>query len=307
MWLILSIVGYIILAVVSIMDKYLLSQAKVKPALYTFYSSVFVLPILLAVPFGVSFLNSPFDWCMALLSGVTFALAMWAMFLGLEKSEVSHIGPLIGAATPFFVVLFSRLFMTEILSSRQFLAIIFLIVGSLVISFEKSKKYSGWHLGMLWGVLSGLLFAISHVSVKYLYAHYDFLSGFVWTRAAIGLMGIFLLCHPAVYQTLFFPKFIDKIKNIFFSATSPSDSIFLVGVDKILSVIGIILIQYAISIGSVSLVNALNGLQYVFLIILVLVLSRFWPKKFKEDYSKGELFQEIIASAIIVFGLFLLV
>jgi drug/metabolite transporter (DMT)-like permease len=307
MWLIFSILGYAILAVVAMMDKYLLSSAKVQPALYTFYSTIFVLPVLFLLPFGVGYLSSWADWLLALLSGLTFALALWTMFLGFEKSEISHVGPLIGAATPLFVLLFSNLFLSEILSFRQLIACGFLIIGSLIVSFEKSKQHIGWHSGIAWGILSGLLYGASHVSAKYIYDRYGFLDGFVWTRAAIALLGIFLLFHPAIYRTLFFPSIWQRIKNKFSRVSAPQDNIVLVGIDKILSVVGVVIIQYAIAVGSVSLVNALNGLQYAFLIILVLIFSKFWPKKFKENYSSGEIFQELIAVIIIIGGLILLV
>lgn len=306
MSLLLSIIGYGILAVVAVMDKFLLSQAKVQPALYTFYSTVFVLPVILLYPFGVTNLIG-FDWLLALLSGIAFAFGLWAMFLGFEKSEVSHVGPLIGAATPLFVLFFSRYFLGEILSSKLILACIFLIIGSLIISFEKSKKHTGWHMGMLWGVLSGCLFAVSHVSAKYLYDAYGFMSGFVWTRASMGVIGLLLIFHPAIYRTLFFPTWFDKLKNKIFSYRKTRNNLWLVSADKILSIVGVVLIQYSIAIGSVSLVNALNGLQYAFLVILVLLLSKFWPKIFKESYARGEIFQELFAVIIILFGLFLLV
>ena len=306
MSLILSIIGYGILAVVAMMDKFLLSQAKVKPVLYTFYSTIFVLPVILLYPFGIAHLTG-FGYLLALLSGITFALAMWAMFLGFEKSEISHIGPLIGATTPLFVLFFSRYFLHEFLSSRLMVACALLIVGSLIISFEKSKKHSGWHVGMLWGVLSGCLFAMSHVSAKYLYDTYGFLSGFVWTRGAMGVVGLLLLFHPVIYRTLFFPSWFDRIKNKFFVSRQNKNNLWVVIINKVLSVVGTIMIQYAIAIGSVSLVNALNGLQYAFLVILVLIFSKFWPKIFKESYAKGEIFQEISAVLIILLGLFLLV
>ena len=306
MSLLLSIIGYGVLAVVAVMDKFLLSQAKVQPALYTFYSTVFVLPVVLLYPFGVTNLAG-FDWLLALLSGITFAFGLWAMFLGFEKSEVSHVGPLIGAATPLFVLFFSRYFLGEFLSGRLILACMFLIVGSLIISFEKCKKHSGWHTGMFWGILSGCLFAVSHVSAKYLYDSYGFLSGFVWTRAAMGVLGLLLLFHPAVYRALFFPSWFDKIKNKIFTYRQTKNNLWLVGINKILSVVGVVLIQYAIAIGSVSLVNALNGLQYAFLVIVVLIFSKFRPKIFKESYVKGEIFQELFAVGVILIGLFLLV
>ncbi|MFA6424225.1 MAG: EamA family transporter [Candidatus Magasanikbacteria bacterium] len=307
MWLILSIIGYALLAIVAIMDKYLLSSAKVQPALYTFYSTIFVLPLLLLVPFGVNFLNTPFDWAMVLVSGVSFAFALWAMFLGFEKSEISHVGPLVGAAVPLFVLLFSSLFLSEILTIRQLVACGFLIAGSLIVSFEKSKQHSGWHWGMVWGILAGVLFAVSHVSAKYIYGHYDFYSGFVWTRAATGLLGLLLLFHPTVYRSLFKNSVLEEQENKVFSAKTKKDNIILVVINKVLGSVAVVIVQYAVAIGSVSLVNALNGLEYAFLIIFVLVLSKFWPKKFNEDYTGLEIVLESLAVVVIGVGLILLV
>jgi len=289
------------------MDKYLLSSAKIQPVLYTFYSAIFVLPLLLLIPFGVNFLHTPFDWSVAVLSGLSFAFALWTMFLGFEKSEISHIGPLVGAATPLFVLLFSNVFLLEILTTRQLIASGLLIVGSLLVSFEKSKQQSGLHLGLVWGILAGLLFAISHVSAKYIYGHYDFYSGFVWTRAATGLLGLVLLLHPIVYRSLFKTSVLDKVKNKLLSVKAKKDNIILVVVNKILGSVGVVVVQYAVAIGSVSLVNALNGLEYALLIILVLLLSKFWPKKFKEYYTVGEIILETLAVVVIAAGLILLV
>ena len=307
MWLVFSLIGYALLATAAIIDKFLLSSVKIQPILYTFYSTIFVLPLLLLVPFGVKFLQTPFDWMVALLSGLAFSFALWAMFLGFEKSEISHVGPLVGAATPLFVLLFSWLFLSELLTIRQLIAAGLLIGGSLLVSFEKSKRHAGWHLGMLWGVVAGMLYAISHVSAKYIYTNYDFFSGFVWTRVTTGLLGLILLSHPVVYCSLFKNTILDKVKNKFSSVTSKKSSIILVVINKVLSSVGVVAVQYAVAIGSVSLVNALNGLEYAFLIILVLLFSRFWPKKFKEDYTVGEIVLESLAVIVIAAGLVLLV
>jgi drug/metabolite transporter (DMT)-like permease len=229
------------------------------------------------------------------------------MFLGFEKSEISHVGPLVGAAVPLFVLLFSSLFLSEILTIRQLVACGFLIAGSLIVSFEKSKQHSGWHWGMVWGILAGVLFAVSHVSAKYIYGHYDFYSGFVWTRAATGLLGLLLLFHPTVYRSLFKNSVLEEQENKVFSAKTKKDNIILVVINKVLGSVAVVIVQYAVAIGSVSLVNALNGLEYAFLIIFVLVLSKFWPKKFNEDYTGLEIVLESLAVVVIGVGLILLV
>jgi hypothetical protein len=69
-----------------------------------------------------------------------------------------------------------------------------------------------------------------------------------------------------------------------------------------LSVIGIVLVHYAIAIGRVTLVNALEGVQYVFMFILIYLSTKFWPRVFKEYFTKRELLIETIAIVLVAAG-----
>lgn len=295
-WFTFALLGYFLLAIVGILDKFILEKRVKEPAVFVFYSTIFVLPVFLLLPFGVQFLRGV-DWLWALTGGVFFALALYAMYAGFKESEVSHAGPLVGAATPFFVVILGLLFLGENLTARQFIATGLLILGSLVISFEKSRAHDGWHRGMLWGVLAGLLFAVSHVASKYVYDRYGFYSGFVWTRGFLGACALPLLAVYGVRANLFAVRVRGRLKK----------QTAVVALDKILGVAGVVLVQYAIAIGSVSLVNALNGVQYGLLVLMIMFLSRFWPRFFRELYAKREAAQELLAVAIIAAGLFLLI
>ncbi len=305
MWFLFSAAGYILLALVCIVDKFLLSSAKVKPALYTFYSSAPLLAIVILYFFYPGLVSGWEDWGWAIICGTTYTLAMWMMFLGFEKSEVSHVGPLVGAASPLFVLIFSNLFLGEALISSELWAVGLLIIGSVLIAFEKSKKHNGLHLGVVYGILSGLFFAVSYVSAKYLYDKYGFMTGFVWSRFFIGISGLFFLFSPETLKSLLRPTWLDKIKNKF--AVQKNKHTGLIIFNKILAVVAVLFIQYATAIGSVSLVSALGGLQYAVLILGVMLLSRFWPKVFKEDYTPAEMIQEFLAVVLIGVGLILLV
>lgn len=295
MWLIVALLGSVVLAVVGIMDKFILTKSVAKPVVYAFYSTVFVLPIFLLLFFGVKFPSSVFDWVMVVASGFFFALGLWAIYKGVEESEVSHVGPLIGAATAFFVFILSRSFLKEILPPWGLAALVLLIFGSLIISFEKSRRHNGWHGGMLWGVLGGVLMAASHVTAKYAYTAYGFYSGFVWTRGMIGVFGLLLLLSPLVRRSVFGSRPKEAVAH-------KKNPFMLITMDKFLGIIGMVLIQYAVSLGSVTLVNAMAGVQYAILIILVAFLSKFFPKLFREQYAKGEAVQEILAVIIIAGG-----
>lgn len=300
MWFFFALAGFAVAAVVNILDKFVLDKTVRKPVVLVFYSTIFVLPILLLIPWNVGFLNA-FDYLIAILAGLGFLIALWAGYTGIQKSEISHMGPFIGATIPIFTFLFGGLFLSEQITSRQLLAIILLILGSLIIAFEKSRRNDGFHKGMLWGVLAGLLWSIYGVSAKYLYGLYGFYTGFVWIQGALGIAALFLLFLPAVRQSVF------KLARPMEVFKKDRKKIGLVASAKTLGVIGLILVQYAIALGSVTLVYALAGVQYAILIILVALLSKFYSRFFKEEYTRAEIIQEILAILIIGAGLALMV
>ncbi|MEK7213381.1 MAG: EamA family transporter [Patescibacteria group bacterium] len=299
MWLPIALFGYAIAAAVSILDKFILEKKAVSAAVFSFYSTVFILPIFLLIPFGVGMIKGSGDWLVAVIFAVSFTLGLWTMYKGVQQSEISHLGPFLGATIPVAVFVLSRVFLNEVLSDRQMLAGGLLVLGSLLISFEKSQKHNGWHTGFAWGLAAAIFFAISHVASKYTYNVYGFYSAFVWTRGFLGAAGLVFLLSPAVRQEIFSRHRESKKTTAHRRA--------LVVANKIGGVAAIILVQYAIALGSVSVVVALSGAQFALLVLAVAVLSKFWPKLFKEEYGRAEIFQEIIAVLIIGVGLVLLV
>ena len=75
------------------------------------------------------------------------------------------------------------------------------------------------------------------------------------------------------------------------------------GISKGLSALAFISLNNAIFLGSVSLVNALQGVQYVFLLMIALVLSKQFPQIIKEQISQGAVLQKIMAILLIALGL----
>ncbi|MFH1286980.1 MAG: DMT family transporter [Candidatus Magasanikbacteria bacterium] len=290
MWFFIAIIGYLLLAVVFVMDKYILSEQKQKPVVYTFYSTIILLVVFLAYPFGVDILHG-IDWFWALVSGVTFGLALYTTYTALDIGEASHISPFAGAFVTIFTYILSSFVLSEKLSSLQLFGLFVLVLATFLFSFEKSKKFKGFHVGFLWAILAGFFFAVSHVSAKYLYDTYDFLSGFVWTRASTGFVGLILLLSPIVRKT--FKKKRKKVKISFAGVFA---------IDKLLGALGVIAIQYAISIGSVTLVNAMVGVQYVLMFIIILLLTKFSPRVFKEYFTRREIAIEILALVLVVVG-----
>jgi len=138
-------------------------------------------------------------------------------------------------------------------------------------------------------VASGL-FALFYVLVKLEYTRYDFITPFFWTRVGMILGAVFILV------------FMNKdgiLWNSFKSSTNKLKFGF-VGT-KMLSGLAFLLVAIAAYLGDVSLVNAMQGLQYAFLIVISFAIIRIKPIFIKENYQSKELIPKI-TSIILVFG-----
>lgn len=293
-WFLLAILGYFLLAVVFVLDKFILTKSVSNAAVYTFYSTIFMFGALLAYPFGVELLSGA-DWFWAGVSGVAFGLALWVMYIAVKIGETSHITPFVGAWITIATYAIASVFLGEQLTSAQIVGMVLLVFASLILSFERSRAFNGFHIGFVWAALAGVLFAVSHASAKYIYDLYPFLTGFVWTRAATGFVGLFLLCSPTVWRT-FRPK--KKRPKTY----AKRHAIGIVVWAKALGLLAVVILQYAIAIGSVTLVNALGGLQYVLMFFMILFLTMFFPKVFKEYFTRREKIVQSIALLLVVLG-----
>jgi uncharacterized membrane protein len=124
-----------------------------------------------------------------------------------------------------------------------------------------------------------------------------FIGGLSITRVAIGATALFVLLIPNIRRQVFSH---GKTKQ-------QHNKKHIVFLNMAIAAVAVLLVQYAISLGSVSIVSSLEGVKYATLIVLAAVFSRFYPKIFKEKYTKLELIQEISAIIVISIGLFLLI
>lgn len=296
MWFIAAILGYILLAVVFILDKKILTNEKQPPIVYTFLSSVFLIAAGLAwffIPLNTDFVF----WWVSGLSGLSFVAGLYWMFVAVSKSEASHIDPFIGAVITVATFFIARIFLGEELTSRQILGVFVLVVASVFLSFEKTKSR---HIHWRWyglGILAGISFAVSNVTSKFLYDSFDFLPGLVGSRFMAGVFGLLLILSPTVYRIFTQPKS-KKTKKI-------KQPFGLVVVDKALGLAAILLLQWATALGSVTAVNALAGLQYALMFVMILALSR-WRGNFLNEYTtKVEVLVQSFALLLVVIGLVL--
>jgi drug/metabolite transporter (DMT)-like permease len=178
-----------------------------------------------------------------------------------------------------------------------------LIFGGLLISFElplrinKQKFFSGFY----YAVLAGFLLGLSYVLFKQVYLSQAFYSGFVWTRLG-SFLGVFLFLLIPTWRK-------DILKSFHTGKKAPKKQYKTGGLfifNKILGGTSSILLNKAISMGSVTAVNAMVSMQYVFVIVIAFFISKKQQKIFGEKLGFWDWAQKISAILIIGLGMYFL-
>ena len=299
LWLIVAISAYLILAIVFLVNKYLLAGPLPNPKVFAFYVGMLGILILFIVPFTGFFIPGPFQIFLSLLAGTLFICALLWFYKALHLFEVSRVVPAIGGLIPLFSFGFIYFFSfgKETLSFLEVIVFILLVFGSVLITLEKRKLIT--LRGLQISALAAFLFSLSFVLAKYVYLEQPFWNGFIWMRVGGFLAALFFfLIFKEVREEIFKKNASLKIKTAL---------IFIL--NQAMGAGALILQNWAIFLAPlafVPIINALQGTQYVFLLIFAILLSLKFPQILKEEISKEVISQKLFAILLIGAGLTLL-
>jgi len=297
-WLLVTILSYFFLAIVALFDRYFLVGSISNPKVYTFYIGIlWFLVCLFLIPFGIILPAGELIF-LGLGAGLIRFFAILFLTKSIVRSEVSRVVPAIGGLLPIFSFFLFFLYLprAEILNLSQLIAFILLVFGSVLISFKKFSLKFFTFKTLKYPLITAFLFALTFFLTKNLFLKTNFLSGFFLLLTGGGIGALSFLILPQVRKDIFSQKISQKISGLF-----------LLG--QAIGGLGVIFQQFAIFLakpGQVPLINALDGIRYVFLIFFVWILSFWRPHLLKEEIKGTTLFQKIFAILFIGVGLALL-
>ncbi len=299
-WLIVSMCAYFIFSIVSLTDKFLLAGPP-KPKIYAFYAGALGSLLVLFIPFVGFSIPDALTIFLCILTGAIFVFALLALYEGLEKYEASRIIPAIGGLSPLFVFL-----LTFFISGRQgalqpsgIVAFILLACGSFLISRQGSVKSSKGSI--IIASLAAFLLALYFFLAKYVYLALPFWHGLIWIKIGSLLAALLFIFSGEVRDELFRK---EKKKGSFNIKTG-----ILFVINQGFGAAGAILQNWAIALAGVayvSIVVALQGVQYFFIFIFALLLSWRFPEILNEGRGKKIIAQKITAILLIGAGLAIL-
>jgi hypothetical protein len=294
-WFSITISAYFLFAVCALIDKYLLTGPIPHPKVYAFYVGLIGVFVLFLVPFVDFYVPQINQILLSFSAGIVFVLALYYLYKSLHLFEASRMVPAIGGLCPLFTFGLVYVFSSgrEILSFSEVAAFVLLVSGSVLITYKKEVLVT--FKVFEYSAFTAFLFSLSFVLAKYVYLSQPFWNGYIWIRIGGFLAAFaFLLSSPEAREKIF-------------KRESSALAFFLF--NKGIGAGANILQNWAIALAPLSyvaMINALQGTEYVFILILAFLISFKYPRILKEEISKAVIFQKIIALLFIGFGLFIL-
>ncbi|MEI6529301.1 MAG: EamA family transporter [Candidatus Falkowbacteria bacterium] len=305
-WILVAFIAYLFLAIANLFDKFLVDNVVSSSKAYAFIACLMGGVVILVAPWYLEW-PGVYWLIIDLISGGLFATALWLLYEALRRGEASQTLVFVGGLTPVFSISFSILFFKEHFSTSEWLGISALLIGIFIVALLPQQRHFLSRLmnklklsqniksgSLIFALFSALAYASYFILTKYAYSEQTFISAFIWTRLGAALFVLSFLIR-------------QKDRNKIFKAFQKpghNKHKFLVVVNQLLGSAGFILQNYAVFLGSVALVNAFQGVQYAFLLIVSTVLAILSPKLLKETFSWKIFLQKLLAVCVIGLGLY---
>lgn len=306
-WIFLATSAQFINAIVAVADKYLVTDERQmpRPFVYAFYTCLVTAFWLVIYFFGFipglaelgvpSFYNIKVPTLevvsLAFFSAYTFFIAIVSLYGTLKRADTSDVMPVIGAisAVASFALTY---FFWDISYSHNFIwGILLLATGTFAVS---SMRFST-NIALA-AIHSGLFFALHYLAMKGLFQMTNFDDGFFWSRIALILFAL---------SWLLVPNYLELIREQS-KKTSRRTGLLVFG-NKILAGVAAFMILKATDWGDVAVVQALDGVKFVFILLVTLFLGRWLPESVREhDGDSKTLVQKFVYITIICLGFTLL-
>ena len=266
-WTSTAILSAATYGIVSIIDSHLLSKRM--PSLQSFLLPVgmillvFGLIVLYFFPIPEGTAALPI-W-IAVAAGITRCAGIIITLYNLRREEVSRVIP-ITYTYPVFVAIIAIPLLGESLGYLQWLAIIIVVAGAIIVSAEKSPSGTTGSLNKPFLLLfvASLLLAVADILAKYALAYISFWN--VYSLAIISLSAIFCIISTR-------PGTIKQLRAM----KQKNSAMALLVFDEILALLGATLQFWAMARGPVSLVSTITGTRPVFVAIYSIILSFVLP------------------------------
>lgn len=300
-WFLMALIAPLLYAFTNFIDKLLLEKYFKTTGvgtliLFSSLLSALAIPVILFIDptvLSVSLFNI-FILC---LVGLLDIAILWFYLLALQGDEPSII-IVFYQLVPVFALGFGYFFLGEVLTQIQLIAMTIIILGTTFVSFEvddkNNLKLRKRTIGFM--TLAAIAWALESVLFKVVAIEESVWRSLFWEHLMLVVIGLILFTFVATYRE----GFIDAVKT-------NSARIFSLNVlNEGLYMTGNIVVAFAVLLAPVALILLGNSFQNIFVLLIGVVLTIFFPKLYKEKIERKHIIQKLIAITITGIGTYLL-
>ncbi len=238
-----------------------------------------------------------YNGVLIVFNGALLIIAFIPYYFALNEDDSSLVVPLF-QTIPIFTFGLGFVLLGETISSMQIIAGILIIFGSVLISLNLENKKVAFRWKMIFlMLLSSLLISIHYLIFKIVAIQGSFWTTVFWEYLGATLVAIFILIFFGKYRR----QFVSVIKENSFAVITINT------VNEIINIAAKVMSNYATMFIPVVVVNLANGLQPMFVFVIGLIITIFFPFIAKEQISRNHILQRVIAIVILFVGTYLLI
>jgi uncharacterized membrane protein len=291
-WILLSLASAAIFAVVSVLDKLILTRHA--PSATTFIVLLGLLQLPAATLMALVSppeLPSTAAWVAAYASGIFWGSALVLMFLVLSRHEVSRVLPVI-ATSPVYVAIMAMAFLDEDLTIAHWAAIVVTVSGAFLISTRPVRGsviiVLGWSLAVL--LVASVVLAGGQLLSKVALEELTLTSMFPFRS-----LGLATACVAFALR----PSFLRETRTMFSNFNSGG---LMVLTEGVIAPFAAVITMWAIMLGPVSLVVTLLSARPLFVFLLSAIISTRLLRLLDEPLDRATLSLKTVSIAMIVAG-----
>lgn len=222
---------------------------------------------------------------------------LWFYLLALKDDE-SSVVIVFYQLVPVLGLVFGYFILGEVISEMQFVAMVIIILGTTIISFEidgENNLKPRWKTVVFMSVAC-LCWAIELVIFKKVALEENVVRSLFWKHVALVVVGVVIFSLIPVYRR----NFLAAIKNN--SAAILSLNV----LNECLYMLGSIAVAFAAMLAPVGLVLLTETYQAIFVFVIGITLTKFFPRVSVENIEAKNLLQKTLAICVTGVGTYLL-
>ena len=276
---------------IAVIDKRLIDRYVPNlPSYYVWIGfSTLIFGLIFMVVGGVPDTSHHWHTIVAGLSGLAWGFALAFLFLGYKLQEVSRASALV-FTFPVFVAIFAVVFMGESLVPLQWVAIVVVVLGVVLISITGPATNRSKLTKIIPVLLcAALLIATGHLTAKY-----------ALEEVPVSLVTSLRFLGVAAVLLFFYRR--DTISNLRRAMRHKEALVLMLVAAGVLAPIAFLAQIFATKLGPVSLVATITGTHPIFLVFYTAVLSMPGLKIMNESLNRSTLAVKSTSVALIIGG-----